>query len=130
MACIERTAYPRFKRNLTQKELQDVYTPTSQEVKFAYSAACGAEPLLHRLVMLKAFQRLGHFPSIGDVPVSIVNYIRQQLSLSPEIQPDVTPRTRYKHHEIIRNYLEIIPFGKHARLICKQALYQSVCRII
>ncbi len=93
MASIERTAYPRFKRNLTQKELQDVYSPTPQEIQFAYSAARGAEPLLHLLVMLKAFQRLGYFPSISDVPVSIVNHIRQQLSLPPELQPDVTPRT-------------------------------------
>ena len=125
MASIERTAYPRFKRNLTPKELLDVYTPTPQEVQFAYSAARGAESLLHLLVMLKAFQRLGYFPSITEVPVSIVNHIRQQLSIQSEIQPDVTPRTRYAHHETVRKYLEIIPFGKHARHICTQALYQS-----
>jgi len=28
MTAIERTAYPRFKRNLTAKDLAEIYTPT------------------------------------------------------------------------------------------------------
>jgi len=31
MTTIERTAYPRFKRNFTAKDLEEVYTPTPQE---------------------------------------------------------------------------------------------------
>lgn len=125
MASIERTAYPRFKRIPTPKELQDVYTPTPQEIQFAYGAARGAESLLHLLVMLKAFQRLGYFPAISHVPAPVISHIRQQLTLPPDVQPEVTPRTRYKHHEAIRQYLEIIPFGNHARHICTGAVYRS-----
>lgn len=125
MASIERTAYPRLKRAPTPKELQEVYTPTPRETQFAYGAARGPEPLLHILILLKVIQRLGYFPSVYDVPAPIVNHIRQHLSLSPDVQPDVTPRTRYKHHEAIREYLEIIPFGSHARRVCTGAVYRS-----
>lgn len=34
-------------------------------------AARGAEPLLHLLVMRKAFQQLGYFPVVSDVPAPV-----------------------------------------------------------
>lgn len=34
MASIERTAYPRFRRTPTAKELHEVYTPTTDERSF------------------------------------------------------------------------------------------------
>ncbi|WP_219660173.1 hypothetical protein [Brevibacillus formosus] len=53
MASIERTAYPRFKRNPTSKELHEVYTPTSEEMQFAHSVARGSAPVMSLLVMMK-----------------------------------------------------------------------------
>jgi hypothetical protein len=35
MASIERTAYPRFSRVFTSRELQDVYTPSVEDILFA-----------------------------------------------------------------------------------------------
>ena len=68
MASIERTAYPRFKRRPTAQELTDVYTPTSEEVAFSRATARGPTPTLTLVVLLKAFQRLGYFPRLQDVP--------------------------------------------------------------
>ncbi len=39
MASIERTAYPRFKRNPLAKELDALYTPTKDELDFARAMA-------------------------------------------------------------------------------------------
>jgi hypothetical protein len=36
---VERTAYPRFKRHFTAKDLAEIYTPTKAEVAFAGSVA-------------------------------------------------------------------------------------------
>ena len=58
MTSIERTAYPRFKRQFTTKELTEIYTPTSSEIAFAYSTTKGENNVLNLLVILKSFQRL------------------------------------------------------------------------
>ncbi|GAB1532129.1 hypothetical protein YSY22_35510 [Brevibacillus formosus] len=50
MASIERTAYPRFKRNPTSKELHEVYTPTSRNAVRSFSSpwiSPGYEPTGH-----------------------------------------------------------------------------------
>ena len=46
MASIERTAYPRFKRNPLVKELEALYTPTKDELDFARAMARKAQPRL------------------------------------------------------------------------------------
>jgi hypothetical protein len=64
MACIERTAYPRFKSNPTAQDLHTLYTPTAEEIAWARKTA---RPAAHRftlLVLLKSFQRLGYFPRL------------------------------------------------------------------
>lgn len=81
MASIERTAYPRFKRNLTKKELHRIYTPTWEETQFLHSIARGPENLLAAAVLLKSFQKLGYFPRADDIPKVIIEHIRHQIRL-------------------------------------------------
>ena len=71
LTAIERTAYPRFKRVLTAKDLVEVYTPTPQERFLAHRSTKGTVAELGFLVLLKTYQRLGYFISLGDVPSSI-----------------------------------------------------------
>jgi hypothetical protein len=59
---IERTAYPRFKRQFTTKELTEIYTPTNSEIAFAYSATKGESNILNLLIILKSFLHTGLFP--------------------------------------------------------------------
>ena len=85
MTSIERTAYPRFKRQFTTKELTDIYTPTKSEIAFAYATATGERNILNLLVILKSFQRLGYFPSLTDIPLKIINHIRNHLKFAIDI---------------------------------------------
>ncbi len=57
LASIERTAYPRFKRYFTPKELREIYTPTPAEIAFGLSTTQGQVHFLNLMVLLKAFQR-------------------------------------------------------------------------
>ena len=41
MPSISETAYPRYKSNFTQKELNDIYTPSQNEVDFAVRVTKG-----------------------------------------------------------------------------------------
>ena len=38
MPSIQDTAYPRFKKNISQKELEQIYTPTQEEIVLARGA--------------------------------------------------------------------------------------------
>jgi hypothetical protein len=120
MASIERTAYPRFKANPTATELRDVYTPTLPEAEFVHAGARGPSSLLCLTMLLKAFQRLGYFPPVAGVPPVVVDHLRSFLRVDPDVQPDVTPRTLYRHHQAVRAYLGVEAWGhagRHAALV-------------
>lgn len=55
MASIERTAYPRFKRNPIAKELETLYTPTEDELHFANAVSRKESSRFSILLLLKAF---------------------------------------------------------------------------
>src|SRR4051794_9080254 len=111
MTSIERTAYPRFKREITARELLEIYTPTPQELAFPTRAARGERPLLSLLVLLKCFQRLGYLPPLDTVPSVIVQHLRSVLGLAPEVLTGVTPRTLYKHHRLVRECRGVQGYG-------------------
>ena len=126
MTSIERTAYPRFKRYFTTKELGEIYTPTKSEIAFAYSTTNGQSNILNLVVFLKAFQRLGYFPKIAEVPNSILNHVSGCLKLPTEIGLVYeNSKTMYRHRTAIREYLKVNPFDKNARHFCVQSVYES-----
>lgn len=125
MASIERTAYPRFKRNPTVKELRDIYSITQDENRFAHRVARGSVPVLSLLVLLKSFQRLGYFPRPKDIPVAVINHVRSCLNLPLEIEPNFQSKSLYRHQKAIREYLNVTPYGKEALHIATSAIYKS-----
>jgi len=126
VASIERTAYPRFKPVPNPKELNEVYTPTLQEIAFAKGATRSPAYRFKLLVLLKAFQRLGYFPKLEEIPEQIVQHIQICLRLQFRADLDYNhPRQLYRHHQLIRTYLKVIPYGAHARHIAVRAAYQA-----
>jgi hypothetical protein len=63
---IERTAYPRFKRFLSARELHVFYTPQPEEIAWARGQARSDEHLLALMVQVKCFSRMGYFPRLED----------------------------------------------------------------
>jgi hypothetical protein len=126
LAYIERTAYPRFKRTFSSKELQQVYTPAPQEIAFGFATTQGQIHYFNLMVLLKAFQRLGYFPKLEDIPGAVVNHIRTCLRLPKETVLGYDhPRTMYRHHQAIREYLRVIPYNQQARHIAVATVYES-----
>ena len=126
MASIERTAYPRFKRYFTPKELREVYTPTPAEIAFGLSTTQGQVHFLNLMVLLKTFQRLGYFPKLTDIPKSLVNHIRISLSLPENIYVGYEQsRTMYRHRTAIREYLNVTHFNQSARHLGVTTVYKS-----
>ena len=125
MASIERTAYPRFKRTFTRAELQQVYTPTLEEIKLARTVARGEIPVFSFLLLLKTFQRLGYFPRMTEIPKTIVNHIASRLGLADDLEPKIAETTLYKYHQGIREYLGVSPYSQVARQIVIKSIYQA-----
>jgi hypothetical protein len=61
---ISETAYPRLKSNITQKDLNKIFSPMLQEINFVDSITQSDTSILWVTVMLKVFRRLGYFPFI------------------------------------------------------------------
>src|ERR1019366_3519743 len=115
MASIERTAYPRFKRRVSAQELHQVYTPTEPEIAFTWRTARGPASLRALAVLFKVFRRLGYFPALAEVPAVVVEHVRTILQRPPTVQPVVGENTLYRHHQAIRRFLGIEPYGRAAR---------------
>jgi hypothetical protein len=81
---IERTAYPRFKRFLSARELHVFYTPQQEEIAWARGQVRSDEHLLALMVQAKCFGRLGYFPRLEDVPDVVVGHIRRDLGVSAD----------------------------------------------
>ena len=127
MTSIERTAYPRLKRQFTTKELTEIYTPTNSEIAFAYSTTKGESNILNLLVILKSFQRLGYFPSIADIPLKIINHIRSHLKFKSDIVLgyESKKKTMYRHRTAIRSYLQVKSFNQTALHLAVSAVNES-----
>src|SRR5712691_4214386 len=90
MASIERAAYPRFKATLSAQELQTLYAPTEEEREFVATHAWTDTQQLTLLTLLKCHQCLGYLPAFDTIPLSIRQYVCQQLHVP--LRPSSTRR--------------------------------------
>ena len=125
MPTIAETAYPRLKSQVREKELTEIYTPTLEELNLASQHTRKGATQLGFLVLLKTFQRLGYFVSPTNVPQAIVKHIAQSSGLAYYL--DVlgnyeTSRTRWRHTNIVRDYLSINHYQTQARRIIVKSM--------
>ena len=83
MVAIHETAYPRFKYNSTQSETRSLYSPNEAEQRWMRSRRLDPDLQQAHIVYLKCFQRLGYFPSYGDIPLSVREHIAESIDRSP-----------------------------------------------
>ncbi|MGN9846103.1 DUF4158 domain-containing protein [Nonomuraea sp. H19] len=109
MTSIERTAYPRFKRFLSARELHVFYTPQTEEIAWASGQVRSDNHLLALMVQLKCFNRMGYFPRLDDVPEAVVAHIRRDLGLGEDVAAVYdSDRTRGHHRMLIRRRSEVV----------------------
>jgi Domain of unknown function (DUF4158) len=101
MASIERTAYPRFRRLVTAREMAAL-SPTENEVAWARARARSLEHLLALVLSLKCFQRLGYFPRPADVPSAVGDHVRRDLELPEGTDPAAGARTAKAQRQLVR----------------------------
>ena len=62
MASIDRTAYPRFKRTISVRELREAYSPSLDALEWARQMTDSEEALLSLTMCLKCCQRMPAIP--------------------------------------------------------------------
>ena len=125
MATIERTAYPKFKKNISAKEFIEIYIPSHEEIEVAHKTTKGEIQVLNYILLLKSFQRLGYFPRIDEIPIEIVKYLSLQLNITSDIELAIPNRTLYRYKSSIREYLNVTEFGATARHVIREATHKA-----
>src|SRR5260370_236714 len=97
MTSIERTAYPRFTRAPSVKELGVMYTPTPADVAFVATHARGPAQKFALMILLKVYQRLGYFPELQTIPGAVISHLRAVMKYPPDLVPDIAPATLYRY---------------------------------
>ncbi|HEU5383820.1 MAG TPA: DUF4158 domain-containing protein, partial [Ktedonobacteraceae bacterium] len=127
VTAIDRTIYRRMKRSYAPKELIEAYTPTEEERRFVGTMTRTAQNQLNLMLWIKLFPCLGYFPALSDIPAPLVDHVRQALNLSAEVVPGYDhDRTLYRHHQVVREYYQILPYGKEACRVILGTLLRAV----
>ncbi|MGQ0775574.1 MAG: DUF4158 domain-containing protein [Pseudonocardiales bacterium] len=127
MASIDRTAYPRFKRVVSVRELAEAFTPVADEVEWARGRSQGEPNFLALVVLLKCYQRLGYFPKLADVPVVVVSHVRTALGLADDVAAvHESDRTLWRHRDYVRDRLNVVYRPAEARAIAEKAIRKAV----
>ena len=122
MTSIERTAYPRFGRLVSARELTGM-SPSADEVAWARDLARSDAHLLALVLSLKCFQRLGYFPKREDVPGAVVDHVRRCLDLADVVQPEVgSERTGTSQRQLVRERVGVALDPERARVVASDAI--------
>ena len=73
----------------------------------------------------RAYSAWGYLPRLQDVPFAVVAHIRSCLRLPPNTALDVGARTLYRHHNAIRDFLQVRPWGPDARHVAISAVHAA-----
>jgi hypothetical protein len=109
LSSIERTAYPRFPRLISARELHVFYTPASEEITWAGEVTNSDESLLGLVLALKCFQRMGRFPRDEEIPELVVDHVRRGLGLDAGVSAVYgSDRTRRHHRGLVRKRVGVV----------------------
>lgn len=121
MASIERTAYPRFRRLVSARELSSL-SPTDDEVAWARARARSGEHLLALVLSLRCFERLGYFPRPDEVPLAVVEHVRRCLELPEGTTPSRGSETAKWQHGLVRERVGVVHDPERARAVAAEAI--------
>ncbi|MDH6623601.1 hypothetical protein M2271_001388 [Streptomyces sp. LBL] len=126
MTSIERTAYPRFKRLMSAREMHVFFTPKREEIDWAQERTRSGEHLLALALTLKCYQKLGYFPKAAEVPGAVVEHVRGALELPEGTGPHYeSVNTAKLHRKLVRERQGISYDQERARNIAEEAIRRA-----
>ncbi len=92
---------------MDQATVESLITPRAAELEWAVSVTRTGGSRVWLLTFLKSFEILGYFPNPGDIPTSILRHVAVVSRTSEPVDRDFAPRTLYRNHRHVRDYLGI-----------------------
>lgn len=122
-----RVIYPELPDPLTPVELQQLFSPSFDERKWAPTVTRTPEAQVALLVQLKIFQTIGRFLPFVDVPLVTIEYVARRIGVGSGSKLIFPERTLYRHRQAILKRLEVVSWGAQARALA-QATMQSTAK--
>ncbi|MFJ2868280.1 Tn3 family transposase [Kitasatospora sp. NPDC087314] len=123
MTSIERTAYPRFKRLITARELHLFFSPSREEVEWAVARTDSDGHQLALLVLLKSYQRMGCFPRWEEVPETVVDFVQRAVELPEGVVAGYgAEKTAKNHRALVRQRVGVLYDAGRARKVAEEAI--------
>jgi TnpA family transposase len=128
VASIDRTAYPRFKRVVSARELAEAFTPTADELVWARGRTQSEQHWLALVVWLKSYQRLGYFAKLEDVPAVVVEHVRVRIGLGEDVGlgGHGSARTAKWHRQLVRGFVGVKYEPALVREVAERAIRKAV----
>ncbi|MFF6851766.1 DUF4158 domain-containing protein [Streptomyces antimycoticus] len=126
MTSIERTAYPRFKRLMSAREMHVFFTSKREEIEWVQEWTRSGEHLLALALALKCYQKLGYFPKAAEVPGTVVEHVRGALELPEGTGPHYeSANTAKLHRKLVRERHGISYDQERARQIAEETIRRA-----
>jgi TnpA family transposase len=114
---------------MSVRELHVFYSPQPDEIIWAREVAGADEHLLALVTQLKAFNRLGYFPVLDEVPTEVIAHIRRDLRLPDTTMPIyASTRTAERHRNLVRARGEVVYDPAGARKVAGDAIEEAARR--
>jgi len=121
MASIERTAFPRFRRLVTARELASL-SPSGDDVLWAREHTRSGEHLFSLVLSLVCFGHLGYFPRPGEVPAAVVEHVRRELGLLDGTSAWCEARNVKAQRQLVRARLGVVHDPRRARAVAEAGI--------
>jgi hypothetical protein len=128
MTAIHETAYPRIRSNLSEQELQTLYTPTPDDLAFIERTMKSTVAAFGGVVLLKTLQRLGYFPFFDSLPPRLIQHLATTMGLLlpyETLEPYELRGLRKWHLPLIRDHLGIRAFSDGGRRLLVGAVLEA-----
>lgn len=122
-----RVIYPELPDPLAPGDLQQLFSPSFDERKWAPTVTRTPEAQVALLVQLKIFQTIGRFLPAVDVPLAAIEYMARRMGVESGSNLIFPERTLYRHRQAILKRLEVVTWGTQARVLA-QATMQSTAQ--
>jgi TnpA family transposase len=117
--------YPELPDPLTSGDLQQLFSPSFDERRWAPTVARTPASQVALLVHLKIFQTIGRFMRAADVPLVAIEYVARRLGVTSPAPLIFADRTIYRHCPTILKCLEVVSWGAEARTLADATMFKA-----
>lgn len=112
------TIYPAINPNINAEQIRKIFTPSEDEILFAYNNTSNKKYQLLLLVLLKSYQKYRRFIQLLDLPFDVIMHVANVINFQ-EIKSGIRvleydrSRQRIRHAWLIRQLLNIKEYSEN-----------------